>query len=253
MSESESLEKSDRRQSIQSVGVSIEILKALADGAGAMTLKEISEKVDMAPAKVHRYLASFVKVGMVERGANEVYAFGPLAVQIGVAAIARIDIVNRAADDLKNLVAETGTTAMLSVLGNKGPTVIRWERSSANLHTNLGLGSVLPLCTSATGHSFLAFAPSRIVEPLAQREMSELPNPPDITVLRDTVRRRGYASVDQTFIPGLFASSAPILNWQGEAECVVTLIGVDTALIEPDGPHLNALLQFASTHSIGEP
>lgn len=209
-----------------------------------MSLKDISACVGMPPAKVHRYLASFVETGMIEQRRSGTYDLGPLATEIGVAAIARSDFVNRAADRLEELVDETGVTAMLSVWGNQGPTVVRWQRGPVELTTTLGLGSVLPPLRSATGQVFMAFLPRRIVNAHLQQRAGYPDAPLDrteIDKLLTDIRAAGYAAVDQMFIPGLYALSAPVLNWQGEIEAAITLISRESGLIDPDGAALAAL------------
>ena len=244
--------RSTRDRGVKSVEVAVAILATLARGGGPMTLTGISAMVGMPPAKVHRYLASFEAVGMVDHRRSDRYDLGSLAVEIGVAAIGRMEFVNRAADRLEELVDETGATALLSVWGDSGPTVVRWQRSNIALTTTLGLGSVLPLTRSATGRVFAAFMPPAVVGARIEDALAE----PDAGVSRtdleaivESVRRDGYASVDQAFIPGLFAISAPVLNWQGEIETAVTLISLDARLIDPTGPQLTALK--ALTREIG--
>jgi DNA-binding IclR family transcriptional regulator len=153
-----------------------------------------------------------------------------MAAEIGLAAMTRTDLINRVAEDLEDLVELTGRAAQLSVWGSHGPTIIRWERSAHTLITNLGLGSTLPLLSSATGRVFLAFTPPRVTRAILEEERSRQPAPPDddqIAALIADVRAKGVAGADQSFIPGLFALAAPILNWQAEAEAAVTLVSTE--------------------------
>ncbi|MFX9604647.1 hypothetical protein ABTP42_19860, partial [Acinetobacter baumannii] len=62
--------------------------------------------------------------------------------------------------------------ALLAVWGNAGPTVVRWQRTASFVFTSLGLGTTLPLLNSATGRVFLAFAPKRMVTPMADQELA---------------------------------------------------------------------------------
>ena len=243
------------RGRVQSVEVSISILSALARGGGPMSLKNISAEVGMPPAKVHRYLASFVDAGMMEQRRSGTYDLGPLATEIGVAAIGRSDFVNRAADRLEELVDETGATAMLSVWGNKGPTVVRWQRGPVDLTTTLGLGSVLPVLRSATGRVFLAFLPRRIAAAFVDewlREPDAALDRNDIADIVETIRKERYAWVDQMYIPGLYAISAPVLNWQEEIEAAITLISRDAKIIDPQGSEIASLkVMTATTNTSG--
>ena len=148
----------------------------------------------------------------------------------------RLDLSHLAADRLPDLVAETGQTALLCVWGSFGPTVVRWERSANFIVTSLGLGSTLPLQGSATGRVFLAFSPPQITAAVLAQEP---PGPAD--ALKGETRDRGWACVSGDLIAGLAAISAPVLNWQGEIEAAVTLIGTDVSILNSEGPALAAL------------
>jgi DNA-binding IclR family transcriptional regulator len=229
--------------------VSVAILAALARHGGPMSLNQIARAVGMPAAKAHRYLASFIESGMVHHRRAGTYDLGPLAAEVGLAAMTRTDLVNRVAEDLEDLVEHTGRTAQLSVWGTHGPTIIRWERSARAFITALGLGSTLPLLSSATGRVFLAFTPSRVTRRLLQDELSHHPEPPgdqQIAALIAEVKSSGLAGVDQSFIPGLSALAAPILNWQGEADAVVTLVSTEP-YTDRTGEALRA---FAARHGV---
>ena len=103
-----------------------------------------------------------MRCGLVRQEADSRYDFGPLALQIGLAAMRRIEPVQLAEQALPELVAETGYTALLAVWSITGPTVVRWQRSREPLVTNLGLGSVLPISRSAAGTVLVAFLPQAV-------------------------------------------------------------------------------------------
>lgn len=240
------------RRGIQSVDVALRVLSAFAKSEGPLTLKALGALTGMPASKLHRYLSSFVTAGLVEqRQRSGSYDLGPFAMELGLAALSRSDFVNRAAAGLEELVDTVGTTAMLSVWGNSGPTVVRWERSRNHVVTALGLGATLPLLRSATGRIFLANLPAEIVADLLAREQAARPRDRyDVPELIAAVRTAGYASVDGAFIPGLYAVAAPILNWQDHAEAVVTLISTTPDLVDPDGPAVKSLLAFCRANSV---
>lgn len=235
-------EAGGRGRGVQSVEVSLRILRVLAQGGGPMTLSEIAAGVGMPAAKVHRYMASFVEAGMVDHRRSGSYDLGPLAAEIGLAAVARVDVVNRAADALPSLVEDTNCTAMLSVWGSRGPTVVRWERARVPLVTVLGIGSVLPVLRTATGRAFIAHLPERVVAE-ALRAESEKAKKAEIAAIREEVRKTGLAAADQTFIPGLFALARPVLDLQGQAAAVITLIATEPSLLDEAGTIRRRLLR----------
>ncbi len=233
------------RGRVQSVEVAVRILSALADGGGPMALSEIAARVGMPAAKVHRYMASFVETGMVDHRRSGLYDLGPMAARVGLAAVARIDPVNRAADGLAALVDEAGATAMLSVWGRAGPVVVRWERARRPLVTALGVGSVLPVLGSATGRAFAGWLPGRVVAQ-AMAEAGEAVPKGGLAAFQAGVRAAGLALADRDFIPGLRALAAPVLDLQGQAAAVVTLVTTDAAALDPAGPEAAVLRRFVS-------
>ena len=216
----------------------------------------------MPATKVHRYLASFIAADLVsqpERSGR--YDLGRAAMEIGLAAIARNDIINQVADRLIELTEATGCTAMLSIWGNQGPTVVRWERAATFIVTTLGLGTTFPLLNSATGRVFLANLPERLTAATLDREILARNtaggrvidmdvSPRGMTRLKEQIRAQGYATVEGRLIPGLQAASAPVLNWQGEAECAVTLISTSQDVVDPEGSSLPALRAFVGRFSV---
>jgi DNA-binding IclR family transcriptional regulator len=246
---------------IQALDAALRVLLEMGKAKGPATLSDIARACDMPPSKVHRYLASFQQAGLVEQAERSGrYDLGRGAAQLGLSAISRYDFVNCASDGLPELSATTGLSSLLSVLGNEGATVIRWQRGTSPAVTSVGLGTTLPLLKSATGRVFLAWAPRAPLQGMLEAELrlaQRNPNLfPDITAtqkgidaLVEATRSNGFASVDGRFIPGLVAIAAPILDWQGEAQAVVTLVGTDPSATRPESKPLQALLAFSKIQS----
>jgi DNA-binding IclR family transcriptional regulator len=250
------------RGGIQSVDAALVVLRELARMRGSASLSELARRCAMPSSKVHRYLASFINAGLVaQRVRSGTYDLAKGAIALGLAAMTRLDLVNKAADRLEEIVDKTGALAMLAIWGNQGPTVVRLHRDSSLVITSIGLGMVFPLLNSATGRVFMAYGQARAVSPLVEAEIARaktlnlewpdlIPSAAAVESLCDRIRRLGYASIDGRFIPGLNAISAPVLNWQGEAEAAITLASGDAGLIKPDSPALAALLELSRQISI---
>ena len=144
--------KKPRRRGIQSIDTGIRLLEVLEQTGGPLALKELSARAELDPSGAHRYLASFVRCGLVVQGTDSRYDFGPLALRLGLAAMQRSDPVQATERALPALVAETGLTALLAVWSNRGPTIVHWQRNR-NLVTSLNLGSVLPVARSSLADS----------------------------------------------------------------------------------------------------
>jgi DNA-binding IclR family transcriptional regulator len=247
---------------IQALDAALRVLLTMARMDGAVGVSDLARECAMPASKAHRYLSSFLHAGLVRQsGRAGKYDLGPAAIELGLAALSRHDIFNSVADDLPGLTAETGLTALLCVWGNSGPTVVRWQRAPSFVVTSLGLGTTLPVLTSATGRVFLAYLPDGVTRERLEHELERARASarlfPDMSPDRNGVerlvadtRRDGIAAIDGRFIPGLVAIAAPVLDWQGEAQAVVTLIGTDPRDIVIGSPVARRLTEFCHTHSI---
>jgi DNA-binding IclR family transcriptional regulator len=234
--------KTPKRRGIQSVDTGIRLLEVLEKAAGPLALKELSARADLDPSSAHRYLASFVRCGLVRQDQDTRYDFGPLALHIGLAAVQRIDPVQITERALPALVAQTGYTALLAVWSNRGPTVVHWQRGPTPFVTNLALGSVLPISRSATGAIFVAFLPTTVTaEALGAEARREAVDREAFARLVERARKHRLAFVDSSVIPGLAAVSSPVLHWNGEAAATVTLIAPDPELAKASHPAAAAL------------
>lgn len=249
---------------IQSLDAALKVLLAMARLDGPVALSELARECGMPVPKVHRYLASFLHAGLARQaGRSGKYDLGEAAIELGLAAINRHDFVNRISDELPALALDTGMTALLCVWGNSGATIVRWERTATFVVTSLGLGTTLPLLTSATGRAFLAHLPEAVVGAQMKRELRQIkarpglwpelsPDLKGVRALAASVRAAGYAKVDGRFIPGLVAAAAPVLDWQDEAVAVVTLIGTDPETVEPEAAPVAALRALTVRHSLSQ-
>jgi DNA-binding IclR family transcriptional regulator len=241
--------ESEERRGIGSVDIAMSVLRVFAAASEPLTLKEVGARTGMSTSKLHRYLSSLVAQGMLrQRERSGRYDLGPFASALGISALARNDFVNETAAILPDLVDKIGATAMLSVLGASGSTIVRWQRGRNHVITALGLGTVLPLLTSATGQVFLAFSADALTQPLLPKEQRST-----APMLKDRIQKQGYAMAGGDFIPGLYAIAAPVTNWQNEAEAVVTLISTDPDLTNPAGPALSSLKAACQQVSLAQP
>lgn len=246
---------------IQALDAALQVLHALSEFEGPVALVDLARAVSMPPSKVHRYLASFIHAGLVKQTMRSGrYDLGHFATSLGIVALGRNDFVNQAAEDLGDLSEQTGMTALLSVWGAQGATVVRWCRAPSPMVTSFGLGSTMPLLTSASGRVFLAWLPRQVTAPRLSQEVeraveaglswADLDLSADsIDRLIDRIRAEGFTSIDGHYVPGLRAVAAPIANWQGEAEAAVTLISTSTQIMAPQHPAVRKLIAFAARHS----
>lgn len=221
----------DKRKSIQSVEAGVRVLEALAAANGSAALREVSAATGMSRSQAYRYLLAFVNTGFVRQDpVTSKYCLGSLALRVGLAALGQTDAVARASEALELLVETTGRTGLLTVWGERGPVIIRWVHGRRRVVASLGLGSVLPLLVSSSGHIFISYMPGRVTADVAEEEWRSSHRTSDeslevlLRAIRKNTRAAGFATVSGTVAPGLCAISAPILDAQGEAAGSISLL-----------------------------
>ena len=205
----------------------------------------------MAPSNVHRYLASFAQSGLLRQDpTTSLYDLGPLALQVGLTALNRLNTVEFADPEMRRLAGHHRIMALLSVFSLHGPTVVRVQQCSPPIISSVTLGSLLPM-RSATGRAFLAFLPREVTEHVLATEFpSDSPRSAAQKMLKEMrnsvphIRRSLVVGVGIDVLPGLYAVASPILNHQGEASAVISITSADAGLQREDHP---AVLDLVST------
>jgi DNA-binding IclR family transcriptional regulator len=237
---------------IQSVEVGYCLLEVLIQAPGAMMLRDLAQAAGMSPAKAHRYLVSFSRLGLVQQdGSNTRYDLGPAALKLGLATLSRMDAVALARSRMDALMEEIGHTVAIAVWGNHGPVIVHWQEPARSVTVNLRLGDVMPLLGSATGRCFAAFAPSALVQPLLKAEMAQLGksdragmprNASEAQSMLNDTRLRGLGRVVDTLLPGISGLAAPVWD-AGERICLSLVSLGSSASFDADdqGPIAQAL------------
>jgi DNA-binding IclR family transcriptional regulator len=216
-----------KRRGIGSLEVGMGLLSVLAEAGGAMKLKDIAAAAGMPAAKAHRYLSSFLETGMVAQdGRSGRYDLGPFAARLGVAALARHDVIERAAGRLATLRDAIRETCFVSFWSDGGPIVIRWEDSLRPVTVNVRVGSPMPLLRSATGRLFLAYIPRSQLSRLLDAEMAATGTTPQaVDDLIGRTRTRGLGRIKGELQADVDALAAPLFDPIGQMVGSVTALG----------------------------
>jgi DNA-binding IclR family transcriptional regulator len=215
-------------QGIQSVEVAMTVLLAMEAGAGPMSLSQIAACSRLQPGKVHRYLVSLSRVGLVAQSPTSgLYDLGPALRRLGAEALRRMDEVGLASEHLPGLRDRTRHSVNLAVWGDHGPVIVRWDYGAYPLPITVRVGATMPLFTSAVGQVFLAYLPETLTAPVlaAQRDLEDPKAPTDKEIERAKaiVRRDGVAFTSGGLIPGLASVAAPVFTTAASLPLVVAI------------------------------
>jgi DNA-binding IclR family transcriptional regulator len=209
------LERTGSRQGIQSVELAMTVIEALEEGLGPMSLTQIASASGMAASKVHRYLVSLARAGLVVQSHRSgLYDFGPAMRRLGIESLRRMDDVGVASEHLPALRDRTGHSVNLAAWGDHGPVLVRWDYGAHALPITIRVGSTMPLLTSAIGRVYLAHLPVAMTAPIVDDELSTLgenaPSEHEVAELRATVLEHGLATISGEVIPGIMSVAAPV-------------------------------------------
>jgi DNA-binding IclR family transcriptional regulator len=252
------------RQGIQSVEVGFRLLKVLAATNRPMMLRDIAKGAGMPAAKAHRYMVSFLRIGIVEQDTSSGrYDLGAYALELGLSGLGRLDPVRLAGPILDSLCEEIQETVGLAVWGTYGATIVRIVDAGAPITITVRPGTVLPLYKSATGRAFAAFHRSPFMKKMLDEELRSVSESSDTAVT--TVRRqlektltefrsRGIARATGSLTPGINGFSAPVYDHSGSMVAAITSLGaVGEFNVEWDSPVAKAMLEaaLALSHRLG--
>jgi len=244
-----------KRKGIQSVEIGLKVLDALVSIGRPSSLSEIAKASDLSLSQTHRYLASFVNMCYLRQDPeSSLYDLHIGTLRIGLASLARLDVLEEAGRIAQAFVAATNRTALLSIWSELGPTIIRWFPGNPPVYTTLAIGSRLSLTHSATGRVFLTFQHESYVAKLLQEELQvRTEHSINIASIGKQVRRHFVADVDGTVIPGLRALAAPVFDLQGQLALVISTVASGSFAANEDQIVQQQLLGAAQeiTHRIG--
>lgn len=244
------------RRGIQSIEIGSHLLKTLSDHGEPMALRDLALASGVAAGKAHPYLVSFCKVGFVTQDpASNRYELGPLALELGLAKLRRIDAVKEASKVVGELAAATSQGVAVAVWGNLGPTIVQLEEPARPLHVNLRIGTVMSLLHTATGRLFATYMPPRVVEDvlaadsmgLHYKNPNEAHNDTSLQQATAEVRKRGLARALGQPIPGINAFCAPVFDSNGHIALGILIMGAAPGFDSDwDGDMARKLLDCAS-------
>ena len=250
----------DDRQGIQSIEVGFRLLDVLAAARRPMMLRDIAKGAGMPAAKAHRYMVSFMRIGIVEQDASSGrYDLGAYALELGLSGLGRLDPVRLSGPILEALCEEIHETVGLAVWGTHGATIVRIVDAGAPITITVRPGTVLSLYKSATGRAFTAFYRAPFLKKKLDDELHQAAESSKtaVTTLRRQLeksiaefRERGIARATGSLTPGINGFSAPVYDHSGSMVAAITSLGsVGEFNVEWDSPVSTAMLNAASALS----
>lgn len=214
-----------RSGTIQSVSIAARFLNILANAEEPLALGELARRAQTGNSTAHRYVQSLVREGFATQDSvSGLYDLGPAALNVGIAALRRIDPVEIASDHMKELATRYAMTAGVAIWTERGPTIVRWYRSAYFSVGSVGLGDILPIDNTATGLVFQAFLPANRIEPVRQVQAEHFTGNRPTPEILEQVRATCMAELSGHLFPEIAGQAVPVFDAQQEIACVMATV-----------------------------
>ncbi|MEJ3657226.1 IclR family transcriptional regulator [Actinomycetes bacterium KLBMP 9759] len=209
---------------IAGVERAVAVLSTLADAPDDLGTNEIARRTGINASTVSRLLATLAKEEIVRRvPATGRYRLGVRLVQLGNAALARVDLREIVRPHLLALMERTGETAHLSVPGGSTAVTIDFVQSPSTVRSVAEIGRPSVPHATASGKVFLAWTDADVTEPLERFTPRTITDPGELRREVAAVREQGWAQARGEREAELHAVAVPVLDRGGR---LVAILGV---------------------------
>lgn len=219
-----------KSQGIQSVEFAFELLEAFLKIGRPVPLGEAAESLGIGKSKLHKYLTSFVRLGVIEQDASGCYSSGPKLLELGLGILGHMDLVAFCESELHRLRVESGEAAALALWTAQGPLIVRFLENPRPVAVAMRVGFYAPITSSAAGKCFAAHLPETAYAHLVRKELGDDADARQSfeDKLRD-VAEQGVAvrSEQNQAIPGAKALACPVFDGRNMIVAAVLLIGFE--------------------------
>lgn len=229
---------------IKSIVKAIQILHLFSSEEPALTLSQISTRLDIPKTTAYNILSTLVSEGFIERVGRDSYALGKAIIALTQNVHVNVELRDRAAPLIRELADECRESVYLTVKDGDEVLYIYAVESSRRLLARSAVGDRAPLHCTAVGKSILSVLPIEEVKQIIARVGLPKFTPHTITTVEaleaelEQTRFRGYAVDNQEHEWGTFCLGAPILDNQGRVIGACSISGADQEII---GRRVNTL------------
>jgi DNA-binding IclR family transcriptional regulator len=213
---------------VPSLKNSFTILEILASNNG-LTLQEVSQRTSIPKTTVFRILYTLEQEGVIEKQGDK-YTIGFRVIQLGMAALSKMELRNIAIPFLYELSIKLGETSHLAVLSDRKSLIIEVCDSPHPVKISSRPGTLVSLHCSATGKVLLAFAiGAENIDAYYEGMKLEKRTDNTITSISEfkkeiqKIFNQGYAVDNEEYYENVRCLAAPIKNAFGKT---VAAIGI---------------------------
>jgi IclR family transcriptional regulator, KDG regulon repressor len=205
-------------ESIRAVERALDVLACFSGQSPALSMTQISERLEINKSTVHRLLATLEARRFVERDPfSGIYRAGPRLLQMASITLENNAIRRLAAPFLHDLRDRYRENVNLAILDEAEVVYLDIIESPQRVKLAAALGERLPALSTASGKAILAFSSEETVRQILAHGM---PRWTDFTTVTPEaflansrqIREQGYAISEQEYEDGINAIAAPVCH-----------------------------------------
>jgi DNA-binding IclR family transcriptional regulator len=259
MAEQNADEKSNQVKSVVKAFLIMEEL----DRSGELSIGEMSERLDMDKATVHRLVNTVKASGfVVQNPDNKKYSNSLKLLAMGNRVMGKLGVKQIARPYMEELSEKTGETVNLGTVVDNRIIYIDKLLSNSTIKVDLGVGVTVPVYCSGLGKAILAFTPEQELEEIMKSLSFERYTDNTITdrkrLLEEfaKIRQDGFAVDDEEYIGGLVCFGAPIFDFDGVPVAAVSIscpkyrydpekhLGLYTGMVADAGRNISKMMGY---------
>lgn len=208
------------------------LLRYIVDNPGGLSIREASRSLGYNPSTVQKLVQALESQGYVVQDAmTNRYHLGPEAVQMGLAALSRLNLRRIAHPYLEQLSQDSQETALLAITRGDYAVYIDKVVSTQAILMDAPLGAQRPYNCTAVGKILLMDFSDEEIERLSLKNVFEQRTVNSITDLGklkkeiEKVRSLGWSQDNGEYTEGLNCVAAPVYDHEGRIVAALTVSG----------------------------
>jgi DNA-binding IclR family transcriptional regulator len=206
----------------------LEVLKMLAENEQGLSSSDIEKRVSIARTTAFRILKSLCHKEMAQKQGG-LYFAGPMLYEVGLQALSRLPLRQRAVPVLQELTRQTGHTSHLAVPSGWHSLLLEVCDRPAPIRVASRSGTLAYLHCSATGKIFLSYLYRDRLEEFFVQTQPQARTPKTITdidslkKMTEQVSQQGFALDNEEYHLGVRCLAAPVFDMHKQ---VIAAIGI---------------------------
>lgn len=214
---------------MSSLSRGLEVIQAFTQQRRSLSISQISQKTGIPRAAVRRCLYTLEKLGFVYAEENKSYALRPRVLALGHGYIANTPLASASKPVLSALSEKINESSSIAILDRNEILYIARASTTRIMTIDLHIGSRLPAAYTSMGRVLLAnMEPDEAKKILEETKLIKYTDFTKNSIKEiwdelESVRRNGYAVVDQEMEVGLRSIAVPIKNRNGKVVASVNI------------------------------